>query len=283
VNRFTTPRQAAAGAAAAAEVEVRELTAMDELRAAQRLVNVIWRTPVEQPLVVAELLKAIAYEGGYVAGAWRNKELVGVSIGFLAGGRNDLHLHSHITGVDPGVQSKDIGRALKLDQRAWALERDLATVTWTFDPLLRRNAWFNLVSLGAEVVSFHPDFYGAMSDAVNAGDHSDRAMVRWDLDSDVARAAAAGERRCSPHGKTLLERDYQIALEPDPRERPVVRDVDGPHRLYGVPDDAEALRATDPDAHRAWRVALRDSFGTALASGLRATSMTADRWYVVTR
>jgi predicted GNAT superfamily acetyltransferase len=31
-------------------------------------------------------------------------------------------------------------------------------VTWTFGPLVRRNAYFNLVKLGATAVAFHKDF-----------------------------------------------------------------------------------------------------------------------------
>ena len=57
---------------------------------------------------------------------------------------------------------------------------------WTFDPLVARNAWFNLGKLGAVADAFGRAFYGEMTDEINAGDRSDRLVVRWDLDPDPA-------------------------------------------------------------------------------------------------
>ena len=51
---------------------------------------------------------------------------------------------------------------------AWALERGLSEVTWTFDPLVRRNAWFNIEVLGGHITEYVPNFYGTMSDSINA-------------------------------------------------------------------------------------------------------------------
>ncbi len=56
---------------------------------------------------------------------------------------------------------------------------------WTFDPLVRRNAWFNIAVLGAEVAEYLPSFYGSMTDAINAGDESDRLLVAWDVGRPV--------------------------------------------------------------------------------------------------
>ena len=77
---------------------------------------------------------------------------------------------------------KHVGLALKQHQRRWALGRGIMTIEWTFDPLVRRNAYFNLVKLGARVVGYEPAFYGAMHDAFNDGDDTDRAVVRWNLE-----------------------------------------------------------------------------------------------------
>ena len=81
-------------------------------------------------------------------------------LGFL-GWHDGLHLHSHMNAVDPAARGRGIGLALKLRQRALCLEHGVAEVRWTYDPLIRRNARMNLVRLGAEVIAFHPDFYGA--------------------------------------------------------------------------------------------------------------------------
>src|SRR5581483_10885895 len=89
-----------------------------------------------------------------------------------------------ITGVVGAHQGAHLGYELKQHQRTWALDRGLTAIEWTFDPLVRRNAYFNLVKLGAEIIRYEPDFYGPMRDATNAGDESDRVVTRWKLIDD---------------------------------------------------------------------------------------------------
>lgn len=48
-------------------------------------------------------------------------------------------------------------------------------------PLVRRNAYFNLVKLGARATDYLPDCYGPMHDGLNRGEASDRLFVEWDL------------------------------------------------------------------------------------------------------
>ena len=82
---------------------------------------------------------------------------------------HDTHQHhpSATTNYDAGIQE----------------------VRWTYDPLLARNARFNLGRLGAVAVGLLPAFYGQMTDRLNRGDRSDRFEVRWLLGSDrVLRA-----------------------------------------------------------------------------------------------
>jgi predicted GNAT superfamily acetyltransferase len=104
--------------------------------------------------------------------------------------------------------------------------RDVGHITWTFDPLVARNAHVNLRVLGARVTEYLVDQYGPMDDLVNRGDESDRLMVSWAL------AAPASV----------------------PAEREVVTSV-------AVPHDIEALRRTDPAEALEWRYRVRDAFG----------------------
>src|SRR6478735_8510006 len=120
-------------------------------------------------------------------------ELVGFVLGF-AGFSDGRHLHSHMLATVPEWQSRGVGFALKLAQRGAALDVGLDDVRWTYDPLLARNAWFNLTKLGATATAFLPEFYGEMTDLLNAGDRSDRFEVRWPLRSRRSIAAAAGAR-----------------------------------------------------------------------------------------
>ncbi len=58
-------------------------------------------------------------------------------------------MHSHMLAALPGPAARGVGYALKLAQRAQALDQGIHLVRWTFDPLVARNAWLNLGKLGA--------------------------------------------------------------------------------------------------------------------------------------
>ena len=191
-----------------------------------------------------------------------------------------LSLHSHATGVAPTVRGSGVGFALKQHQRAWALSHGIRQVTWTFDPLVRGNARFNLVKLGAVAVSYLVDFYGQMQDGINAGDRSDRCTVRWELDAPRTLAALEGVAPGqSASGGTVL-----LAAGPD--DRPTLRDFDGSAIRSGpilcqVPADIVAMRAADPGRARAWRDALGDTMGIAMEAGFAATFISPDGWYLL--
>jgi predicted GNAT superfamily acetyltransferase len=78
--------------------------------------------------------------------------MIGASVGFFAA-PDDRSLHSHITGIVGDHRGRGLGRLLKQHQREWALARGVHRITWTFDPLVARNASFNLRVLGARVGS----------------------------------------------------------------------------------------------------------------------------------
>ncbi len=172
-------------------VEIHLLDDAGEQRRVRDLFDQIWGSATS--VVGTEMIRAIGHAGGYVAAAYADGQIVGGSLGFLGRHAGQPSLHSHVTGVLPGVRRTGLGRAMKLHQRAWAAANGLAWVTWTFDPLVRRNAWFNIGVLGAEVHEYLVDFYGPIDDAVNAGDESDRLLVAWAVD-DGAPTRSAGAR-----------------------------------------------------------------------------------------
>lgn len=248
---------------------IRVLIEMDELQRAADVLAAIWGYPQDQGPVTPELLRALAHSGNYVAGAWDGDELVGASAGFLGRHGDVLHLHSHISGVAPSHQGGQVGFALKQHQRAWAAERDVSAIEWTFDPLVRRNAYFNLAKLGASVVGYEADFYGVMRDAINAGEETDRAVAEWHLEAPAQPV---------PDGSAAT-----VVLRPDDDGRPLTSDsADAVLRAW-VPEDYLALRADNPELARSWRQGLRDTVGRALANGYVAVDMTRDGWYTLVR
>ncbi|MFD5829492.1 GNAT family N-acetyltransferase [Lentzea sp. NPDC060358] len=261
----------------AQNVVVRQLTEYAELLATQRLYESIWRPTGEgsTPPVNAELLRAMAKAGSYVAGAFDGDELVGACIGFCSPPAAGS-LHSHIAGVAAGMRGRNVGYAMKLDQRTWALERGITEITWTFDPLVRRNAYFNLGKLAADATEYLPDFYGHMDDDINGGSETDRLLIRWRIASPEVAAACEGRPRTT-------NATGVIGLGISEDGLPLRGTCSAATVLVAVPPDVESLRATNPAAANEWRHAVRDVLGDLLASGARVTGFDRSGWYVVER
>lgn len=265
----------AARSAARSGIAVREFAALEDIERATALFNIVWPSPNGTDAMPSNLLRALAHAGNYVAGAFHRDELVGAIVGFLGLHERELVLHSHMLGVLPDARSRNVGWTLKQHQRAWALERGIAKVVWTFDPLVRRNAYFNLAKLGAIGARYSVNFYGEMADGINARDETDRLLVSWDVAGERARSAAAGVP-VEANGEAA-----PVALEVGPDNEPVLRDVTAPSILCQVPDDVVALRAADPELAARWRKALRATLGRAVQSGRVAAGMSKSGWYLV--
>lgn len=267
-------------AAARSGVQVVELTALDDLRAVQALFDSIWHPAPDNPPVTVELMRALTKAGNPLTGAYADGVLVGACVGFFAA-PSGTALHSHVTGVVPAAQRRSVGRALKLHQRAWALRHGITRITWTFDPLVRRNAWFNLGRLAAGPVEYLPDFYGPMEDTINASDQSDRLLTRWDLDSPAVVRAAAGEP-CTVDLGAVRAAGAVAVVSTGPGDGPVVAPAPpGVPWLVAVPPDVEGLRARDPALAAEWRMAVRTALGGALSAGAQVLGFAREGWYVV--
>jgi predicted GNAT superfamily acetyltransferase len=265
--------RAASDAAARSGVEIGLMEDVSDMARADAVFAAVWGSGQ----MAANLQKAMAHCGHYLAVARRDGRVVAAAVGFVHGPHHPPALHSHIAGVDPPLQGRGIGRALKLHQAAWAASRGLEAVTWTFDPMIRRNAWFNLAKLGATGDSWHQDFYGAMADGINAGEPSDRMMAVWRLDGPLP---GAGADRDATTGTVLL----RVGDDGGP-ERPGDAGAlgTGDRLLCQVPPDHVALRRRDAALGSAWREAVRATVGAAMTAGYRAVSMTREGFYVLER
>lgn len=254
-----------------AGLHVVELHDLAEQRAASSLFGRVWHVDRSEQIVAVDLIRAFAHSGNCVLGAYLDDRLVGALVGFF--GAN--HLHSHVMGVNPAVQGRGVGYVLKQHQRSWALARGIVEVHWTFDPLVRRNAHFNLRKLGALPSAYLTSFYGPLDDGINAGDESDRLYLVWDLtrpwpptvDPDDVVAGAQVIVEC---------RDDRPIVTPDPwtGRYPL---------LVAVPPDVEALRTRDPALAATWRTAVREALTAAMAAGYRVTGLTRGGSYVLER
>ncbi len=266
VPEHTAVRALAADAARAAAVVVRTVHDVPGIAAVADFFSDVWRTPRTAPPLPAEELHSLVHAGGAVHAAYTvdGGRLAGACVAVF-GPPAAVDAYSLVAAADRGV-----GYAVKQAQRAWALDHGARTLRWTFDPLIGRNARFNLVKLGATGTEYLVDFYGPMADGVNDGDESDRLTVTWHLAAprrpyDTADRAAAPVTDTAPDGAPLARRSD-----------------DDRYLWCRVPDDIVALRAADPALALRWRHAVRDVFMAAFAEGFRATGMSRDGWYTLT-
>lgn len=263
---MTDPWPRAHAAAQATGVELRPLTTVED---AERIGSVIVATWGEQP-IGQEVVRALADSGNEPYGAWSQaQELVGFVLGWAGVDRDGLHVHSHMLATLPERRHAGVGYALKLAQRAQALDHGIHVVRWTFDPLVARNAHFNLGKLGAIGDRFERDFYGAMGDALNQGDRTDRVMVRWDLDVEPPAMPAS-----APEGASVVLARVGDRDRPEPQ--PEVHDG-APVALVEIPHEYHDLRSADARRARLWRDAVASVFEECLGRGLIASAFDRDR------
>ncbi len=227
-------------------IDIRPLDTVDDVFRACEVLSEVWAgDPAGMP---PNLLRALAHSGNYAVGLFDGERMIGASVGFF-GEPAARSMHSHVTGVLAEYRSQGLGRVLKRHQREWALRRGVGHVTWTFDPLVARNAHFNLRVLGARVTEYLVDHYGPMDDGLNRGDETDRVMVSW--------AVAA-----PPF--------------PTPAADRVVAAVEVPH-------DIESVRAASPTDAADWRLRVRDGFLAQLGAGLVVGGFDDARGYLFVR
>ena len=261
-------------------LSIRELAEIQDLRELAELFAVVWGRPGEPP-INSDILKALAHSGNYVSGAYVDRQLMGGLVGWFGGAPpHELHMHSHILGVISGSDARGIGFELKQHQRRWCLARKVKVIEWTTDPLVRRNAYFNLTKLGARARGYLVNVYGEMTDGINAGEESDRLLISWRLDSESTIAAAAG-RAAEPRIEDLRGDGAAVALSIGAAGEPVVTPSSARVLLCEVPDDIVALRRSEPSLARAWRMALRKTFADAIAARYEVVGATRSGWYVL--
>lgn len=274
------------------DIRVELATTSAEVDRAIDLAESVWGArPINDAMLraleLAGCYVAVARDGG--GGDVGGGDVVGMCAGFVGVHDDGLHLHSHLAAVRPDAQGRGIGRALKRHQRRWCLDHDIPIVSWTFDPLVRENARFNLHHLGAVGDRYLVDLYGPMDDDINRGQPSDRLLMRWDLRSDTAEAALAAPLPTLP--ARVWREQGAIEAVRDHDGRPVTdAPTDGSTsgfradaRLIATPADITGLRRRDPDLALAWRLAVRDAMVAAFADGLHPVALTDEHSYFCVR
>ena len=230
-------------------IQVRELNNLQDQNFGRKIFDITWSMDVGTE-ITPNLLQAMVHSGSYLSGAFIDNKIVGAAFAFPAT-NSGLHLHSHMTAVLPEFRDKGVGYALKIDQWNWAKKKNYSHLSWTFDPLVRRNAKLNIAKLGVDISAYHPNFYGDMPDALNAGDESDRLMVSWRTDIDAPKAR-------------------ELITNPEPGDI-----------LIEIPEDIVAIRTKNQSESMKWRRQVREQFMAAFEKNGRVIGFSANNEYVV--
>ncbi len=250
---------------------LRPLEHDDELEACVELQRRVWGEGFSD-LVPPSILKIVQSVGGVAAGAFGSAgELDGFVFG-VTGVRDGRLAHwSHMLAVRPEARGRDLGFRLKCFQRELLLPLGVETVSWTYDPLESKNAYLNLVRLGARAVRYVRDYYGDGSDSsLSAGIGTDRFVVEWAiaevrveraLGGELAGSVSSAEALGAPVANTGEGAAGPEPEELDPPAAPAVR--------VEIPDDLQSVRRSDRALAARWRASTRRALEACLARGDR--------------
>lgn len=258
-----------------AGIDVRIIDSAQDAADASLLLDEVWSVSDSGTTVLEpSLLISLAHSGNYTAAAFDRDsgQMLGVTVGFFAAPASQS-MHSHVAGVRHEAVGRGIGAAMKLHQRLWCLERGLTRLTWTFDPLIARTAYFHLARLGASVVEYHEDLYGQMRDGANEGLASDRIFVDWDLTAPVRTRTPADEDAAAVAAVRIDADGHPLEFDV-PREAPLVS--------IEMPSDIETLRGADPQLASRWQDAVRRALVELLADGWQVTGFRRSGAYLLT-
>ncbi len=250
-----------------AAIEIRPVTGIDDLFAIEAIQQKVWGVP-DRAILPMHFLRAAPYNGGCLIGAYDGDRIVGFVLGIIATveglNRIDqvaaarLKMHSVMMGVLPEYQGQGIGWQLKVAQRDFAHRIGIRLITWTFDPLMARNAWLNIGKLGCISGTYERNFYG-VEDSLDA----DRLVAEWWITGNRARSRVRSQRKALSLD-AFIGGGAELVNEAlfDPRGLPVPATnffvTASAIALIELPADFPQLHRQDLALARRWRKHLRD-------------------------
>ncbi|WP_170119267.1 GNAT family N-acetyltransferase [Tumebacillus permanentifrigoris] len=239
-------------------LELRLVHSVDEYRQCEALQMKIWGADDIGKVPTLDLITA-QENGGLVIGAFNQEQrLVGFVYSFpgLTPTRW-LKQCSVIMGIDPAYQTYGIGYHLKLVQSEAVRAQGIDLITWTFDPLVSRNAHLNLTKLGAISKKYLTNLYGT-GHGLNAGLETDRLLVEWHLAEEeplLHKVVGAVELEGTLVNEVVM--DATLGL---PMNRSWKSDLEEETLLIQIPDDIQMIKAQNLELACKWRFDTRKMF-----------------------
>ena len=259
---------------------IRLLETPEDMALVEELQRAVWPGS-ETDVVPAHIFITATHNGGFVLGAFMENQLIGFVFGFpgiefTPDGPRPKHC-SHMMGIRPGQRDSGIGFALKRAQWQMVRKQEIDHITWTFDPLLSRNANLNIAKLGAVCNTYRRSEYGDMRDGLNAGLPSDRFQVDWWVNTRRV------ERRLGKRARKPLKLENFSKAELHPLYTPLTNasnlirppehfsPLEGHLLLAEIPSDFNAMKSEDFALARDWRFFSREVFETAFSTAYLIT------------
>ena len=263
------------------DIQIRDLTSIDEFRQVIELEKAIWGYTDQGDLVTVPVFIFTVHRGAVLIGAYESSDrMVGFAFAVVGmkGGRPMLW--SHMTGVLPDHRG-GLGYRLKLAQRERALAQGYDLIEWTFDPMQAMNAHFNFAKLGGVVEEYAPNFYGESTSVLHRGTPTDRVVLSWKISEPHV------VRRLEQPSPALRVKSHEVADAPivnttamdgEWRKTTTIDLTITERRLWiEIPTGFTEMLRTAPERALAWRMDVREMFESYLSRGYRAVDFVLQR------
>ncbi len=243
--------------------DIREISEPEEMKKIFPVASSAWG--MERPeSFISDLLNAIRFHGGLVLGAYDGEKLIGFQFGIIGRRGDTFYLYSHMTGIVEERKYAGTGFLLKAAQKEWAGRNGFRLIAWTYDPLMSLNGNFNIRKLGAISRTYLVNFYGTMTDRLNAGVETDRFIAEWWID----RERTPAQFRPEEFVPVNTSREMQSGV----RRITSVTLPDEDSAVVEIPADFIAVKKHSLELASEWREKTRHIFRTMFLNGYMATS-----------
>jgi predicted GNAT superfamily acetyltransferase len=289
------------------DIQIRDLTAIDEFRQVVELEKTIWGYTDEGDLVTVPVFIFTVHRGATLVGAFgpstpsvppslragpstpsdpsslragRGGRMVGFAYAVVGMKHGRAMMWSHMAGVLPEFRG-GLGFRLKLAQRDRALAQGYDLIEWTFDPLQAMNAHFNFAKLGGVVEEYAPNFYGESTSALHRGTPTDRVVLSWKIaEPHVVRRIEQSSSAIRVKSHDIVDAPIANATVLDGEWRKTTKidlTLDERRLWIEIPTGFTEMQQRAPDRALAWRMDVRQMFNEYLAKGYRAVDFVLQR------
>ena len=263
-----------------ADIEIRDLTTIDEFRQVMDLERAIWGYTDGADMVGVPVFIFTVHRGATLIGAFGpGGRMVGFAYAVVGmkGGRTMMW--SHMTGVLQEFRG-GLGYRLKLAQRERALAHGYDLIEWTFDPMQAMNAHFNFAKLGGVVEEYEENFYGESTSVLHKGTPTDRVVLSWRISAPHVARRLEQPQSLRARAQEVNEAPVANAsvMEGEWRKTKQINLTIGDRRVWiEIPTGFTEMQQTAPERALAWRMDVRQMFQHYLSKGYRAVDFVLQR------